>query len=324
MKRFISLLFVSLYVLAFTTQAQARLTGELSVFPKNPNPFDEVTISLESYGFDVDGARITWTVGGSMVATGVGEKTIKLRMGGAGTQTTLTVLAIASSGEELRLGTTLSPQSVSLVWESPESYVPPFYEGKALAGEGSTVHVFAIPEIIEKGKRLLPSEVSYSWYVNEKFLSSASGRGKNVLVTKLDYLSSEHDIRVVARSPSGFQAEQKLTLETREPLPTFYISDELLGTNLTQALRRRFETTNEVSLAVVPYYMSLRGDLSSTGSYSWAINGSPIATGKDNVLLLRPQTGTSGARTISVSLEQTKRRLQNMQASLEVVFDTRR
>lgn len=306
-----------------TLHAYAQVESSISMFPKNPEPFQEVTLVLTSYSYDVNLAKITWKAGKSVLLSGVGAKQLKLRAGGLGEETTISYIAETAAGEVVTGSITVSPQFVDLIYESPESYTPPFYEGRTLPSEGARVRVTALPSISEGGRLIPISNLSFSWYINGEFYQTTAGRAGSSASIPLDYLTTATDIQVTIRSPRGNVSEKTISVYPVQPLPLLYAYDELLGTNYSHAYAGRMELSSDVTLKLEPYYLSTNGTLSKTVQYSWYIDGLPISPQEKDLLTLKPKENSYGARKLSVIIENTKRILQKAQMDMEIVFDTR-
>ncbi len=303
--------------------AYADLQATITTSPEIPSPYEPVTITISSYSFDVNTAMITWTVAGKKFISGMGIKKISIPSGGAGGVIPVRVKADTASGESVELSATIVPQSLDLVWETPESYVPLFYEGKSLPGEGATVKVVALPSMNEKGKQISPENLSYSWYVNDEYDDNASGYGRQSANFMLNYLDDRTDIKVRAESPNGSVAEKTTTIYPHEVMPLLYTYDYLFGSNFAQLLNRRLETTNDTVISLEPFYLSTKGALKNSVSYNWSLDGLPVTAQNDTLLALSPKSDSVGTRSLSVEVFNSKRILQKAEAALEIIFDTR-
>lgn len=303
--------------------AHAQIEAEVAVFPRNPEPNQEVTLTLGSYTFDVNLATITWKNGATTLLSGLGAKQLKVLSGSVGQQTTITYLAETSAGEAVTGSITISPQFVDLIYEATESYVPPFYEGRSLPSEGSKVRVNALPTISDSGKVVPVSNLSFSWYINGEFYRTAAGTAGVVSSIPLDYLSTATDIKVMVRSPLGNVAEKTVSVYPVMPLPTLYAYDDVLGSLDMRAFTGRIELARDITLIVEPYFLSARGALGKTVKYSWYMDGLPVTPQDENLLTLRPKENSYGAKTLTIIVENTKRILQKAEVVAEIVFDTR-
>lgn len=306
-----------------TSFAYAAINATIESFPEFPKAYDAVTLTLKSYSFDTDLAKITWKVDGKIVSSGYGLKSLKVTAKGTGEVSVVQVSVVLPNNDTVSLDFILSPQSIDLVWEAAESYTPPFYEGKTLPGEGSLIRVVAFPSFVENGVGVPPTSVAYTWTVNDSVVPSASGMGKQTLTTRLDYLSDSSVVKVVARTAGGSFAEERITITPNDISPLFYKHDPILGTDLSITVGKRIEVTKEVSLKLEPFFISQVVGSDSGESYLWTIDGLPVTTQTPTMITLRPKEKSYGVKTISVLVENTKRRLQQTKAVLEVVFDTR-
>lgn len=323
MRKYIKISVIFFLFIIKVSYAHADLSGDIVLDPPNPAPYESVTATLSSYDFDVDNSNIIWTVNGKLASGGPGVKQIKITTGAVGSSLAITAKAIVPDGQIFQASMNLSPSSVDLTWESPESFVPPFYEGRSLPGEGALVRINATPHMSSGGKILSPSDISFAWYKNDELVDSASGRGRSSADINLEYLTDVTTIKVVARTPDGTTASKSIDLSPHSILPIFYLSDPILGTDLSNAITKRFETTKEFTLRLVPYFFSLNNGAGSKATFSWTIDGLPITTEDNTTVTLRPKENAYGSRTLGVSMENSSRTLQNTDTSLNIVFDTR-
>lgn len=322
-KKFLKILFyftIFFSVYSFTSAQVLPLGGNLSLSPKNPGPYENVTIKLESYSFDTTRSNITWYADNKLIASGYGENTISLKTGKEGTQTIVRVSVKTNDNKTYNAGIVLAPQSIDLVWEAIESYTPPFYKGKALPGEGSLVKITALPNFYSDGKKISPSDISYNWSFNDSVVQNLSGYGKQTFTTYLDYLSNENEIKVVAQTMNGDRAEKRITIFPNEIDPIFYESDPTLGANYAKALPDYFKKTGDLFLTVEPYFISGKGSVANNLDYSWSLNGMPVTPTDNTHITLHPKEGYVGVSRIGVSISNTKRILQEIEKKIEISF----
>ncbi len=314
--------FSILLVLPLMVHADTGVT--VSLDPLYPAPYETVEVTLSGYSFDLNVANIVWSSQGKVLLAGLGKKTISVSLGGVGTSVPLSYTVTAAGGASTSGETVLSPQSVDLLYESKESHTPPFYEGKALPGEGSTVRVAAFPSLSDGRGAVAPGNLSYAWYVNEEYKEKLSGVGKSSASVALDYLQESTDVRVLVRTPGGASAEKEITIYPHDVLPLFYPYDDVLGVDLTRPFTRRIELAQEGTFSFEPYYFSRKGNLAASASYLWYVDGLPVQTQEERTLAIRPDKNASGRRTVTVIIDNAKRILQKTESSVQVVFDTRK
>jgi hypothetical protein len=295
----------------------------INLDPGTPAPYEKVTLSLVSYSLDIDNSLIVWTASGKKIYQGIGAKTFSVQAGGVGQDIPVTVTVTSPTGK-VTASINITPQSVDLVWETPESYVPPFYEGKSLPGEGADVRVTALPSISVNGKQFAASNLSYSWYVNDELIGSASGQGRQTAILGLDYLSTKTDIKVSVRAVGGQEASKTITIYPHKVLPLLYTYDDVLGTNFSQQIVRRLETAKDITISLVPFFLSARKGLEQTANYSWILGGQSVTPPEKTLLALHPVANSSGSKPLQILISNSMRRLQDTEFDLDIIFDTRK
>ncbi|MFA6608546.1 MAG: hypothetical protein WCT07_01395 [Candidatus Paceibacterota bacterium] len=322
MKKFWIFLITTLFIIP--TFAYAEIQASLKINPENPAPYEPATITLNSYDIDINNSMITWSVSGKKITSGVGIKKISITVGGANSVIPISVRAKTSAGDIIELSINVTPQSVDLIWETPEGYVPPFYEGKSLPGEGAVIKVTALPSMSENGKPVSANNLSYAWYVNGEYKDSISGQGRQTVNINLDYLSNRTDVKVKVRSAGGAVSEKTITITPHEVMPVFYVYNDILGINFSQLLNRRIETTREIAISLVPYYLSTKNFSAGADSYTWLLDSLPFTPQENTLVRLKPKENSQGTKTLSVLISNSKRSLQKAQANLVILFDTRK
>ncbi|MFA5132265.1 MAG: hypothetical protein WC444_02985 [Candidatus Paceibacterota bacterium] len=318
---------IFLTVLFLTTPfvaSASSVDGTIDINPTSPAPYSSVTLTLSSYSFNVSTAMITWYSGTKQILSGFGKKEITVRTGASGEVLPLRAKAVTANGTTLEASVSLVPESVSLLYESSEGYVPPFYEGRSLGSEGSTARVSAIPAMSENGKKVPADLISYTWYANDELLESLSGAGKQSVPIPLEYVRDSTTVKVIATAPYGTKAENTIEIYPHKVMPLLYTYDAVLGTDFTNLITRRFETTKDFTLSLVPFFLSSRGSLGSTVSYDWSLDGMPITPIGGTLLSLSPKKDSYGSRPLSISVDNSVRRLQKAQVDIDLVFDTRK
>lgn len=311
--------------LSLTLQiAIAASSASLTIQEDTIEPNKPVTVTMVSYSFDVETLFIEWFVNGAVYTSGLGLSSISVTPGNIGDIVRVNAKVTSPLGEQLNVGINLTPASVDLAWEALESYVPPFYEGKALPGEGAILNLTAIPNMSENGRQLPPESIAYAWFVNEEALLNGSGINKQTAKIPLETLTNVTDIKVRARAPGGAIAEKSIQVSPHDILPLVYTYDDVLGLNRSIALFRRFETTKAFTLSFEPYYFSIKSPtLKSAANFLWMLDGLPVTPQENTLLTLKPRDESYGTKELKISLESTKRFLQRAETSLEIIFDTR-
>lgn len=311
-----------LYIGLSSSFVYADPSASLTLDPENPSPKSSVSIRLESYSFDVNTATITWTVNGSVVLKGMGERTLVLKTGSVGESSDVSVLAETADGSSIQQTITITPSSVLLLYETPGSYVPLLYEGRSLPSTGALVKVTALPQISDNGIMLPPSSLSFVWSVNDSVFKGASGLGKQSASIRLDYLKTKNDIKVVARSPLGNTGSKTITVYTHPVMPMLYLYDQILGTVFTSLIGNRFETVQDFTVILEPFYLAKKGP--KDPSYNWFIDGLPTTPLDGRILSLHPKENSYGSKKLNILINGPDKRLQKAEIGTEFIFDTRK
>lgn len=319
-------LFVITFLLCFLVPINSFADGgdaTLTMEPKNPVPNSSVLLTFESYSFDVDTALITWSSGGKILLKGLGEKKLTIPTGSVGQRTPIHVTSVSADKSTSVVDIVITPTSVDILYETPESYTPLFYEGKSLPGEGALVNFVAVPNISEKGVILPAQSMAYSWYINDEFMPDASGMGRSSAQFNLDIFNNFTRVKVVARSVTGTSAEKYIDIYPHDVMPLLYTYDEVLGADYTSLIVRRFEATKAFILDLEPFYLSAKNSLADSASYAWAIDGLPVTPLGGRLLAMHPKENSYGSRLLNISISNSKRRFQEASADFNLVFDTR-
>src|SRR3990167_3192742 len=142
----ITIFIISGAVLPFKANAASPSSISVNVVPENPAPNENTSITLSSYANNLDSVLISWSVNGKSVLSGIGKKSFSVNAGAAGSETSV-VATISLPDGAIDTRIIIRPAVMVLLWQANDSYVPPFYKGRALPTPDSEVKVVAMPEI---------------------------------------------------------------------------------------------------------------------------------------------------------------------------------
>src|SRR3990172_6069368 len=251
--------------------AQAR-DSDISVLinPESPAPLENVDLSVSSFAVDLDKAQISWRLNGQLVLSRIGVKSFSFRTEEAGTPTTIDISIAVAGLPGLNKRVIIQPGEVDLLWEAVDSYVPPFYRGKALPSSEGEIKVTAIPNIVTPtGIKLTDDAFSYNWKRNFNVDQGLSGYGKKSYSFKNSYLEGVEDISVSVSSVLGnYSAGGKTSITPTNPKIIFYEKDPVLGIKYGEAITGGFTLRkNAMTITALPYFFSAKLD-SSDFKYS--------------------------------------------------------
>src|SRR3989344_8042891 len=176
--RFKFLILILVLGTASTVSAISPSAINVSIAPQNPAPNENVTITLSSFAANLDIVTISWIVNGKTALSGIGIKSFSTTVGGVGTEVRVAAKIMLPDGQ-IDKNIILRPSVLALLWQANDSYVPPFYKGKALPSSGTEIKVVAMPEIRVGATTANPKTLSYDWKKNYSNSPADSGYGKN-------------------------------------------------------------------------------------------------------------------------------------------------
>ena len=159
-----------------TPKVNAQVSTGISVdiVPPNPTPYQNTNITLNSFADNLDIVVISWSVNGKTATSGIGQKSFYTTAPAAGGQINVTATVNLPSGIVV-LKIPIQASVMTLLPEAMDSYVPPFYKGKALPTQGSEIKVVAMPEIRTASGLLDSNKLTYSW--QQDYTNNVAGWG---------------------------------------------------------------------------------------------------------------------------------------------------
>lgn len=319
---------VSLVILPTITFAQTvnipfALSNELNVeiIPTYPSPNEVIFINLTLYTDDLNSADITWFQNGKNVLSGKGETRYNFRTGNIGEETKIEIVIKLLSGISFTKVFTLTPAGVDLVWEA-ESYVPPFYKGKALHPRQGVLKIVATPDFVKGGRRISPQNLIYEWSNDVEAYQNQSGYGKNVLILNGSLLGKSESVEVLVRDPvNNLVAQKFIDISPVDPEIVFYENSPYYGHIFDLAVTGTFNLkTEEVQVLATPYYFTKKD--SGLLKYEWRLNGQSVPNlfGSRTAVFRKPED-KAGKSTVSLRIENQNRILQQANGGLTINFD---
>jgi hypothetical protein len=165
-------IFILFFFLVFyhTTHASSVNKILVEVSPENPSPNEDTSITLNSYSNNLNNVLIQWLVNGKTMLSGVGKKTLSIKAPKEnGEYMVSATLDLPDGKTSIRV--VVRPSSMVMLWQATDSYIPPFYKGKALPTPESEVRVVAMPEIKSSSKNtswIDPKNLTYTWQKDNK------------------------------------------------------------------------------------------------------------------------------------------------------------
>ncbi|MEK9185797.1 MAG: hypothetical protein AAB863_03410 [Patescibacteria group bacterium] len=304
---------------SFSPNGIASLADELTVdvIPTYPKPNSRVFVELRMYTEDLNSAMLSYLVNGKVIKESRGLLNFNFTIGGAGSKTTLTINIALQSGVKFSKEIIFQPATVDLLWQS-DSFVPPFYRGKALFPEQGAVLISAAPQFNAGASSVDPSRLVYQWTVNDEVLESQSGYGKSAIRVSGPILGTSMEVEVLVTDPtSNLVADNFMTINPVRPIMVFYESSPLYGIVFEKAVNNGVELKGEeISVVATPFFLNARDPI----VYSWSMNGlyTPNVSGLSATF--RKPEDVSGSTFLSLKAENQRRILQFTEGGFSIKY----
>jgi hypothetical protein len=319
---FISALIILGIVLPFKANAVSQSSILVNVAPENPTPNENVSITLSSYASNLDSVLISWSVDGKTVLSGIGKKSFSLNAPAAGGETNV-VASISLPDGAIDTRIIIRPAVMILLWQATDSYVPPFYRGKALPTPDSQIKVVAMPEIKSGSQMVDPKNMTYAWKKDYTNNVDGSGYGKNFFLYVNDYLDNSNNIGVIASTiDQKYSSQASIDIGTYQPKIDFYKNDATMGTLWEQALSDGHRVVGNEVVQAAPYFISPKDIRIPFLTFAWFINDYQIdvPTYSKNFMPLTVQAGTTGTSKVRLDISSTEKIFETASKEINVNF----
>ncbi|MCD8495138.1 MAG: hypothetical protein LRY41_01730 [Candidatus Pacebacteria bacterium] len=306
----------------FESMLDTAGTVTLSTTPEFPEAGQRVTVRLSSFAVDLDARMIIWKANGEIIAQEMGKTTHVFTMGTAG-ERLIVETEIIMPTEIIRKRQILTPGGLDILWEAPDSYVPPFYRGKALPSRESKIRATAIPRGVSFASPEAVRDFIFTWEQNFTVRGSLSGYGRDSFEFINRLTENQETVGVTMRNAGGTLSAQKRTdIVFVEPEVLFYRESSTLGVR-PQALQGSLTVdTQTLTLIAEPFSFSAPGRDVSHLSFDWRVGNRPLR-GVGGMSLGRIATIEPSARgrvLLSTTVDNERVFLQAGSGSIQVTF----
>jgi hypothetical protein len=297
----------------------------ISLEPAHPGPGDVVRLTVHSGSMDVTQDQVVWRVNGAVVRQAPGTSALEIPAGGLGAETVVEADALAPDGTVASAQTSVIPTEIDLLF-SADSYVPPFYKGRALPSAGTNLHLEARARFIRPDQSAIPaSDIMYTWRRNNRIMGSVSGQGKFSIVIPAPMMFGTDVISVEAASTDGtFSGVATTRIPSAEPALILYTNHPLFGIMFNQALRTSSAIPgSETTFAAIPYFVEAQNLNDPALSYLWTVNGRRVPTSETDREEITINAGkSSGVAQISLALTHATNFLTDVLGLWNVTFSS--
>lgn len=308
--------FAMMHAQQIVTSDDVLITTE----PRLPGPFEDVTVSLQSFVFDINTTHIAWIVDGDEFASGIGVREIDLRTKNVGDPTLIEVRVKWNQVDTLVRRVRIDPAYVDVLWESANGYAPPFYRGKVLPTSESQLRFVALPSGI-----IANDQYVYTWKHNGQVDQKQSGYQKHSFETYNEFFDKRFavDVEVTGRR-TPFRAQTATIVPLFEPEILFEAQSLASDYPLAPA-PGGFVLGGQFNRLIAHPLHFTGGTTQQHLDYVWEIDGEPFvpvdsfSDKKNEIPLVTPTTG-SGFSNIDLRVVNSNEILQEATASTQVRF----
>lgn len=305
--------------LAFAQLGSGDIT--LSISPSIPKSGDTIKAVVKSYSVDLNKAYIIWKLNDETRFSGIGKTSFSFILGTLSSQNDLSVNIETVDGKTINKSLSITSNDIDLLWEATDSYVPPFYKGKALFAREGEIKVSAIPSIYSGQNKVSPNTLSYTWEKDGNGDIKASGFGKNSFTYKNSFLDKNNTIRTtISTINNTTNVKGEITIFPTEPKVVIYkknyFGDYIKSLDIDNTIPKE-----GALLVAVPYFFSPFDIRDNNLNMTWFVNGEQILDpASKNELFIEPAEGKTGTATIQLVAENIKTLFQSTQKKVLINF----
>jgi hypothetical protein len=323
--------FFAIVSLNSVVHAQANLAGSnsdvtIAIAPLSPAPGDTVSLTVESPLIDTNDSTITWYDNGTIVAQGLGETTASIVVGALGHTSSVRVVVSAPDGSTASTNVSIIPSEVDLLVDS-DSYVPPFYLGRALPSAGTNIRLQAIAHLKRpNGTFISSSDITYIWKQEGRAVGTVSGRGKSSATLPAATLYGTSNIEVDVKSSDGLlSGSASVSIPAITPILSLYEDNPLLGFMYYNALGSQTAVSdNEMTFAAVPYFAQIQSPNDPRLTYEWKVNGSTVvASANDPSEVTLNGSGSGVQAAVDLNLTHSTNIFMSVNGTWNIILGSR-
>lgn len=279
----------------------------LTAFPSSPSPGESVTITAQTPLFNPGEAEFRWVINGRSRPefSGFGKNKITLEAGPVGTVINAEVIVAHRSRGINNASVTIRVSDLSLIWHA-ETYVPKWYDGKALPSKSSTVRVAAIPRVIIGGETIPSQRLIFTWDLDSQ-RNVLSGVGQDIFEFKIsNFSSASHRVNLTIEDiDKRIRKEKSVLIKGREPKTAVYRLSPLGGIEFRSAPSSfPVESSGVSDFIVEPFFFPISSKRELV--YDWSVAGVRTEGSPENPFILTLDATASPADTLPLSVNVEK------------------
>lgn len=295
----------------------AGSSAHLRVSPQYYEPNSSISVELDAYSINTNGATIQWFVDGAEQINAQNNRTLQLEAGALGNTQTVRAIITQASGAQIPVTTTIRPVRIDMLVEA-DTLTPAFYAGRSLPSSGSAVRVTALPFT---GNGQEPDQFSYSWKVGEDNINGGVARPGQNSVTFTPSFDTATRVQVTVLNSDGATITTRtLVIPIVKPELHFYEINPLRGIQTKALNSEHIFQGSEMQVRAEPYYMS-RGLAREDLHIAWKLNNRSITSPSNDPqqISLRRQ-GSRGSFTLEFEMRNLNELLQGVKDDITLQF----
>jgi hypothetical protein len=298
------LLCIFIFILSFTlTQAQASLY--IDQYPKQTKEDEPVYFTLKGDDYNLEKVNVTWKVDGAIIDEGIGRTTFKYTAPKLNKQKKIIAIIDDSSSQQSFVELILETTPYTLLYEGKDTYVPPFYKGRAMPVKEGQVRLGIIS---------FSDEIGVDWRVDRNVL-----KDKNKL-TILNSKLTDNKLKIEADIFKGENLKANLVKNINLKNPEMYLK---VKDRDTGAYREPLgvEQGGEIEVKTEAYYVSAIKKVDPTLRLLWSINGIKQMVKDPWMVKFTSNSGKKESIKAKVELKQIEKITQTAEKSLNIIFE---
>ncbi|HMP67324.1 MAG TPA: hypothetical protein PKA60_01065 [Candidatus Paceibacterota bacterium] len=269
---------------------------------RNPSPNQTVGVSVVSYQIDLKKQNIRWFLNGVSQGDGIGMTHTSIKIGGIGSTNNIRAVVTLQDGGSIEKTISIKPFNLDILAEA-DTYVPPFYKGKALASNQSNYRFIAVPEFFNaNGTRIPNSQIVFNWKIGDRNDLANSGPGKDVYFYINDIISRPVHVTLEASPINSTESVSTSRIfGFTNPKIVFYEESPLFGTILERAMTDEIILfSKEIQIKAEKYFFDRNSMNSLTNE--WVLNSKKNDALKNDLITFRRVDDKPGQINISARI----------------------
>ena len=319
----IIVLFLTLLFLMPVQVTQAQLNSGvaagsllITLEPAYPQPNEAVTATIDDYSLNASGATIIWSIDGVEAANVTNQRSIGLTAPELGKSVKISARLVMPGTFPVEASKVITPYYFDVIIE-PQTYVPVFYQGRALPVFGSQVNVSAL--LHDKNGMVPAGDYTYNWQFNGNSIYGGAKKGTNRAQITIPY-GNASIVAVTVQDKNGITVMRKLvSIPAKKVVLRFYEQNILYGLS-KKSIGDTFRLVgNNTTIRAVPYNIDMRAGNRNLMT-SWSIDGIKIPNQNTDPFEINLGRNTAGQAVVGFQVRNLATLLQGDERTFRVSF----